>query len=686
MTSLGIALTTAAVQVTLAAAAALGIVALAGRRNSRTAATLAATALGLSVLLTLAAAAPTPHWWSWDSVTPMVDIAPTVSEQSDLAPETNQSGGLMRSFRRFLAVLPVAESKLANPESQWSVWSIVVAVFFVGSAIDLARLASGLVVIAAIRRRSTPIVDPGLTTETDDLQQALGIRAAISLRQSSEIGTGATIGWHRPVILLAADWPCWNASERRAILAHELAHVRRRDYLVSLLAAIARCVHFYHPLIRWLVARLRLHQEMAADVLAATVGGDRAAYLQTLARMALRQDAVIMAGVARPFLSDRNSLLRRIAMLRVTEDNRTVSQAARWGLASLLIGAALCASAVRGPAQQPAAATAVDVPPFDISHVPANSNMLFAFRPAAILAKPGMKPLADRYNRVIANAMKDAGLAPEIKFSVEEIEQIVMAGRGMKASPPPGREWRADEPQNMLTEASILVRMTHDVDWLAMIRAVAATFGGEVREIRPGIFRVADDTVIYVQVIDRRTICIPGQAHPTSHNDLDAALAELRPAANPAAAWGPAWEKVRRAGVALALENRTGYWTDYSGPIKEWTAVMRAIGRPSHVIGSLDLADTVTAHLYATVDDTTSDPKRANLDAVAVAMTDGLGEVNDGGKDHKLTARRIMLELLKGRSIQRVDNMDIAEFHSAAKLAEFLTNVDFPFVAEQRTP
>ena len=53
------------------------------------------------------------------------------------------------------------------------------------------------------------------------------------------------------------------------MLAHELAHVRRTDYLAGLLARLGVALHFYHPLVYWLAARLHLQQELAADALAA---------------------------------------------------------------------------------------------------------------------------------------------------------------------------------------------------------------------------------------------------------------------------------------------------------------------------------------------------------------------------------------------------------------------------------
>src|SRR5205085_1740079 len=115
--------------------------------------------------------------------------------------------------------------------STWSAWSLLAGLFLAGTAFEALRLLVGLLAVAACRRRSRPIADVGLRRLADELRSALGCRRPVELRSSADVGTAATVGCRRPVILLADDWPGWPAGERRAVLAHELAHVRRHDYL-----------------------------------------------------------------------------------------------------------------------------------------------------------------------------------------------------------------------------------------------------------------------------------------------------------------------------------------------------------------------------------------------------------------------------------------------------------------------
>src|SRR5690606_21843437 len=98
----------------------------------------------------------------------------------------------------------------------------------------------------------------------------LNCRATVEPRESHEINSPATIGWRRPLLLLPLDWRSWTIDERRVVIAHELAHVARGDYLTWLIAQASLALHFYHPLVHWLAGRLRVEQEMAADSLGAS--------------------------------------------------------------------------------------------------------------------------------------------------------------------------------------------------------------------------------------------------------------------------------------------------------------------------------------------------------------------------------------------------------------------------------
>lgn len=152
------------------------------------------------------------------------------------------------------------------------------------------------------------------------------------------------------MILLPNDWPDWNESQRRAVLAHELAHICRNDVAAWTCAQIGLALHFYHPLVHWLAHRLRLEQELAADATAATLVGGQRNYLTTLAQLALEQAERPVPWPARTFLPTRRTFLRRIEVLRDSKHlTTTISIGTRAATVCVILLAGFTAAGLRGP-------------------------------------------------------------------------------------------------------------------------------------------------------------------------------------------------------------------------------------------------------------------------------------------------------------------------------------------------
>ncbi len=154
------------------------------------------------------------------------------------------------------------------------------------------------------------------------------------------------------------------------MLAHELAHVRQRDYAVALLAATCRAVHFTTRswagwqvdcgcTRNWRLTPLPPPRSRAGDV-SRGAGSDGPA-----------SGPRIRGRDGRPFLSDRNSLLRRVGMLRVMDDRRPIGRAGR-GFWPERFAARPCRLLDRGTAQAPPAAVAEQAA--DVSYIPAGSQ------------------------------------------------------------------------------------------------------------------------------------------------------------------------------------------------------------------------------------------------------------------------------------------------------------------------
>ena len=97
-------------------------------------------------------------------------------------------------------------------------------------------------------------------------------RRGVALRLVDNLESPVSAGWWRPVVLLPAGLLTRMPTDLiEALLAHELAHIRRHDYLVNLLQNAIEAVLFYHPVVWWLSHRIRVEREQIADQLAAEV-------------------------------------------------------------------------------------------------------------------------------------------------------------------------------------------------------------------------------------------------------------------------------------------------------------------------------------------------------------------------------------------------------------------------------
>ena len=105
-------------------------------------------------------------------------------------------------------------------------------------------------------------------------------------RESALFAVPLTVGWLRPKILLPLEWREWDREKLDAVLAHEGAHVRRRDGLVAALAGINRCIFWFHPLAWLLERKLTLLAELACDESCVATVGNRESYARLLLDMA----------------------------------------------------------------------------------------------------------------------------------------------------------------------------------------------------------------------------------------------------------------------------------------------------------------------------------------------------------------------------------------------------------------
>ncbi len=140
-----------------------------------------------------------------------------------------------------------------------------------------------------------------------DLRARVHVPGPVQLFESARAGVPMVLGWRRPVILLPpraiADL---SPDQLRGVLAHELAHVRRRDYLANLFQIAADACLFHHPAARWVSRRVRIEREYCCDDVAVAIGGDAREYARALAALEeARADCRLAVAAASGTLLDR---------------------------------------------------------------------------------------------------------------------------------------------------------------------------------------------------------------------------------------------------------------------------------------------------------------------------------------------------------------------------------------------
>ena len=170
------------------------------------------------------------------------------------------------------------------------------------------------------------------------LRSRLGIDRAVEILESSSVPVPAVVGWLKPVILVPASaFAGLTPQQLEAVLAHELAHVRRHDYLVNLLQAAVETLLFYHPAVWWVSRQVRQERECCCDDLAVAVCGERLDYVRALAAL---------EGLRTPRLAlgaDGGSLLLRIRRIAGVQEGN--SRPVAW-MAGALTLALLAAGAI----------------------------------------------------------------------------------------------------------------------------------------------------------------------------------------------------------------------------------------------------------------------------------------------------------------------------------------------------
>jgi beta-lactamase regulating signal transducer with metallopeptidase domain len=179
--------------------------------------------------------------------------------------------------------LTVSASSLTQraTTTAWTQW--IVLLWFIGVVLCSIRLIAGWRILRSLTRAGTSIVPSDIQQSFNELMERLALTKPVRLLASVRIDTPVAVGWLRPVVLIPISaLTGLHENHLRAVFAHELAHIRRHDFLVNLIQRGVESVLFYHPAVWWLSGRIRSEREHCCDDLAVKICGDHSMYAQAL--------------------------------------------------------------------------------------------------------------------------------------------------------------------------------------------------------------------------------------------------------------------------------------------------------------------------------------------------------------------------------------------------------------------
>lgn len=246
---------------------------------------------------------------------------------------------------------------------RWSWRSAVFGLWALGALLWLASLAVSLLSLARTTRQARELATDGSWGRSlESVRRRFGLRRSVRLLVHPRVTAPLTWGAFRPVVLLPSAARKAASGERFDVLAHELAHVERHDWVLRLLARIACALYWFHPMVWLAAARLSFESERACDDRVLMLGSGATSYAERLLGMARRASPGPAAAVA---MVRRGELSRRVAAILDPTLRRTNVKPAQILTASLvsfgLLAVLASARLVRAAEPPPAADAALKI-------------------------------------------------------------------------------------------------------------------------------------------------------------------------------------------------------------------------------------------------------------------------------------------------------------------------------------
>ncbi len=227
--------------------------------------------------------------------------------------------------------------RMAAQLDQYLPWFL--SIWFAGVILLLSRLNLGLIGARRLKSVATEAVPAELRSTLQQLVCRLGVTRPVKLASSALVQVPIVVGWLRPVILIPVGCLMGlSAGQVEAVLAHELAHIRRHDYLAGVFQSVVECLLFYHPAVWWVSKQIRREREHCCDDMAVRVCGDSLGYAKALSFLEERRASLPTVALG----ANGGVLTMRIKRLLGCEASPAVSRLAAITVAAAILAGAAC--------------------------------------------------------------------------------------------------------------------------------------------------------------------------------------------------------------------------------------------------------------------------------------------------------------------------------------------------------
>jgi len=210
---------------------------------------------------------------------------------------------------------------------------IIVSIWFIGIFIFSFRIIGGLLYVQRLRRFGIKTPDEQWSVILKNISSQIDLKRVVNIFESSLVKIPVAIGYFKPVILfplgILSGLP---QNQIEAIIAHELAHIKRNDFIINLIQSFIETLFFYHPAIWWISSVINGERENCCDDIAIDYCSDSIVYsnaLFNLQETCTRERNIVLAALGR-----RNNLYRRI--IRMNSTNSSISYGIKFAAFAIL--------------------------------------------------------------------------------------------------------------------------------------------------------------------------------------------------------------------------------------------------------------------------------------------------------------------------------------------------------------